>query len=105
MASSFAGRLRGPTPTLLQALDAVARGTAALPLSRFSDTDVEWAIETGLGPFLHHVSKRHPVPGAAPRGDSSTRSDLTARVLTGVWVEAVAEILDAGPAGSGRSPC
>jgi hypothetical protein len=86
----------GATPPLVHALDAAARGAVALPLSRFSDADVEWAIETGLGPLLHHVTRDDP----SARGSAAWRqlraADLTARVLTGVWIEAVTEILDAG---------
>jgi hypothetical protein len=86
---------RGAAPPLVSVLAAAARGTTALPLRRLSDADVRWAIDSGLGPLLFHVTRDDPDARGLPGWRQLLAADLTARVLTGVTGDATAEILDA----------
>ncbi|MCS6926622.1 MAG: nucleotidyltransferase family protein, partial [Candidatus Binatia bacterium] len=66
-----------------------------LSIAEFSERDVRWAIETGLGPLLFRATRAHPQTPASPFWPLLRSADLTARVLTAELLEAMEEIIDA----------
>lgn len=72
-----------------------AQGREDLSLAEFSEHDVRWAIETGLGPLLFRATQAHPQTPASPFWPLLRSAELTARVLTAELLEAMEEILDA----------
>ncbi|HWP58357.1 MAG TPA: nucleotidyltransferase family protein [Candidatus Acidoferrales bacterium] len=88
-------------PALLALLEASARGRGDLSLQRFDPGEVAWAIETGLGPLFFRAVRDRRENSAAPGWSWLKGADLTARVIGGDQIQAMAEILDAL---SGKAP-
>lgn len=72
-----------------------AEGREDLSLAEFTEQDVRWAIETGLGPLLYRTTRAHPQTPASPFWPLLRSADLTAQVLTAELLEAMEEIIDA----------
>ena len=79
---------------MLSLLRAAAEERDDLPLAAFNDTQVQWAVETGLGPLLFRSTKAHPQATSAPLWPLIRGADLTARMLTSERYDAMCEILD-----------
>src|ERR1041385_5954192 len=72
-------------------------------VAAFTTQHVQWAIETGVGPFLFYFLKSQPeeiIPSSLRTLLQS--ADLTAQVLTGELLTAVEEIVDCCAASIGE---
>jgi hypothetical protein len=81
-------------PQLIALLQAVSGGRTDLSLDRFSGTRIDWAIQTGLGPLLFRAIQEGDSDPASAVWRSLNAADLTARVLAGNQLDAMAEIID-----------
>src|ERR1041385_1160168 len=64
-------------------------------VAAFTTQHVQWAIETGVGPFLFYFLKNQPEEAIPSSLRALLQSaDLTAQVLTGELLAAVEEIVD-----------
>jgi hypothetical protein len=81
-------------PQLIALLQAVSGGRTDLSLDRFSGTQIDWAIQTGLGPLLFRAIQEGDSDPASAVWRSLNAADLTARVLAGNQLDAMAEIID-----------
>jgi len=83
-------------PPLIVLLQVVAQGRDDLDLGTFDPAAFEWALKAGLGPLLYHTSRNNRKIDSFVRQYSTLLgADLTARVLTGVLLDALDEILAA----------
>lgn len=81
-------------PPLIAFLQAVAQGRDDFDLSTFDPVAFEWALKAGLGPLLYHISRNsRNIDSFVRQYSSLLGADLTARVLTGVLLDALDEIL------------
>jgi hypothetical protein len=80
---------------IVSILRAAATDDRRLSLDAFNETQIRWAIETGLGPLLHHVTKHDPGAASSPFKPLLQGADLTARVLSQELLGAASEIIDA----------
>lgn len=81
-------------PVIIRGLSA-ARADCALPLAKFSEEELRWAIESGLGPLLLRLSKHDGTEERPATRQLLLAAELTARVLTGAITDATGEIIDA----------
>lgn len=79
---------------MLSLLQAAAEDRDDLPLAAFQEPQVQWAVDTGLGPLLFRSTKAYPQATSAPLWSLVRAADLTARMLTGERYDALCEILD-----------
>ncbi len=87
---------------LLTLLQAIAENRK-FSVTAFTTPHVQWAIETGVGPFLFYFLKSQPDEAIAASLRSLLQSaDLTAQVLTGELLAAVEDILDCCAASVGE---
>jgi Uncharacterised nucleotidyltransferase len=82
-------------PQLLPLFQAAAQGRKNVPLATLDTSCVHWALETGLGPLLFHVTQEDPQAPTSPLWPLLRGADLTAQVLIAEHLEAMGEILDA----------
>lgn len=78
-----------------QILRAAADESRSLDISRYAPHTIAWAIDTGLGPFLQHMTSQG---SRGTYGDVLFAQDLAARVESGQRLDALDEILCAAPA-------
>jgi hypothetical protein len=88
-------------PQLILLLEAISSGRTDLALDYFSPKEINWAIQSGLGPLMFRSIQDGNNDSASVAWRSLKASDLTVRVLTSTQFEAMAEIIDAC---SGRAP-
>lgn len=81
-------------PPIIRVLKA-AREDHNLPLAQFSEEELRWAIESGLGPLLLRLSKHDGTEERPATRQLLLAAELTARVLTGAITDAMGEIIDA----------
>jgi hypothetical protein len=81
-------------PQLISLLEAVSQNRTDLSLDHFSKDQIEWAIETGLGPVLFRALENANNDSASTAWRSLKAADLTARILMGIQFEAMREIID-----------
>ena len=67
---------------ILSILRAAATDNHRLSLDNFTEAQVLWAIETGLGPLLYRVAKGNPGTASSPFKPLLLSADLTAMVLS-----------------------
>jgi hypothetical protein len=79
---------------LISLLQAAFQGRRDLMLSAFDEARIHWAIETGLGPFLYHITQADPQTVMSPYWPFLQGADLLARMLTSEQLEATGEILE-----------
>ena len=79
---------------LLSLLRAASQGRDDLKLAAFSEYQIRWAVETGLGPLLFQTTKADPEATRSPFWQLLKSADLTARVLAGDQLNAMGEIID-----------
>jgi hypothetical protein len=84
-----------PSPQLLPLFQAAAQERKNLALATLEAPHVHWALETGLGPLLFHVTQEDPQAPASPLWPLLRGAYLTAQVLSAEHLEAMAEIIDA----------
>lgn len=82
-------------PQLLPLFQAAAQERKNVTLATLDAPCVHWALETGLGPLLFHVTQEDPQAPTSPLWPLLRGADLTAQVLTAEHLEAMGEILDA----------
>lgn len=82
-------------PQLLPLFQAAAEQRKNLTLATLDAPRVHWALETGLGPLLCHVTQDDPQAPTSPLWPLLRGAELTAQVLIAEHLEAMAEILDA----------
>jgi Uncharacterised nucleotidyltransferase len=82
-------------PSLLALLWAAHRDRDDLALAAFSESQIKWAVATGLGPLLRQAVACDPKAPASPYWPLVHGADLTAQVLAAEQLEATAEIIDA----------
>jgi len=82
-------------PELLSLLDAIAIDRHDLGLDAFDSRQIEWAIDTGLGPLFFRAVKDNPGNATSSHWPLLKAADLTARVISADLSDAMAEILDA----------
>jgi hypothetical protein len=82
-------------PQLISLLEATANERRDLPLNGFDDRIVAWAIQSGLGPLFYRTAKQAPGNTACRYWNPLKAADLTAQVVIGDQLEAMAEIIDA----------
>src|SRR5262247_696147 len=80
---------------LISLLQAAFQGRQDLTLSAFDEARIQWAIETGLGPFLNHTTRADPQAAISPNWPFLQGADLLARILTSEQFDAMEEILEA----------
>lgn len=80
---------------LLDLLHAAAQGRRDLPLSAFPEAQIDWAIETGLGPLLTYTTAAAAPEVTSPQEPILQAAELTARLLTAEALDAMEEMLDA----------
>lgn len=66
-----------------------------LSLDAFDESQIQWAIETGLGPLLYHAAKDNPGTASSPFKPLLQSADLTAKVLSHELLDAMGKIIDA----------
>lgn len=66
-----------------------------MELDIFSEGQIRWAIETGLGPLFFQAAKAHPQSPRHPLWPLLQSADLTARVVSAEQIRATEEIIDA----------
>jgi Uncharacterised nucleotidyltransferase len=76
-------------------LQAAAEGRRDLCLSTFDKAQVCWAVERGLGPLLLYTTTFDPAAARAPCWPPLQATHLTAQILGGEQLDAIAEIIDA----------
>jgi hypothetical protein len=76
-------------------LEAVSHGRTDLSLDHFSKNQIEWAIETGLGPVLFRAIENGNNDSTSAAWRSLKAADLTVRILTGNQLEAMRQIIGA----------
>src|SRR5215831_6299944 len=74
-------------------LRAAAEDRTDLILSDFRPAQVRWAVDSGLGPLLRHVTSRDPRARKTPLWPLIESADLTARVMTSERLDAVDEMI------------
>jgi len=79
---------------ILSILRAAATDNHRLSLDNFTEAQALWAIETGLGPLLYHVTKGNPGTASSPFKLHLLSADLTARMLSQEIAGAMSEIID-----------
>jgi hypothetical protein len=82
-------------PPLIPLLRTVSEGRTDLRLSDFDQSQIEWAVETGLGPLLLRSIESNSNNTVSPYWALIKGADLTARVLNTDQLEAMTEIIDA----------
>jgi len=81
------------TPSLKLLLRAAAEDRTDLLLGDFHPAQVRWAVDSGLGPLLRHVTSRDPRARETPLWPLIESADLTARVMTSERLGAVDEMI------------
>ena len=81
-------------PRLADLLRAAAHGARDLRLGNFDDRAVRWAVATGLGPLLYHVTRDDDRREASPLWSRVHSAYLTARLVGTGQHDAIAEIID-----------
>ncbi len=87
--------LSSHNPRLLALLEAASQGRQDLCLASFAVAQVQWAIETGIGPLLCHTTRADPYAALAPSWPLLRSADLTARMLSADQIDAMREIIEA----------
>ncbi len=82
-------------PQLLPLFQAAAQERKNVTLATLDASRIHWAMETGLGPLLFHVTQEDPQAPTSPLWPLLRGADLTAQVLSAEHIEAMGEILDA----------
>lgn len=73
---------------------ALAEGRQDLSLASFTEREVDWAVATGLGPILHHVTQDDSERDRCSTWNTVLSADLTARVISSGQHAAMLEILE-----------
>jgi len=89
------GNASAREPQLIRVLQAAAQGRNDLRLTTFSESEILWALETGLGPVLLETTKADPDATTSPLWPLLHGTNMTARVITAEHLDAMAEIIDA----------
>ena len=84
-----------PRPCLLSLLEALSTGRRDLSLRDFNDVQIDWAIQSGLGPVCFRAVKDNPESLTSSRWPSLKAADLTARMIAAEHLEAMQDIIDA----------
>ena len=84
-----------PGPCLLSLLEALSTGRRDLSLRDFNDAQIDWAIQSGLGPVCFRAVKDNPENLTSPQWPSLKAADLTARMIAADHLEAMQNIIDA----------
>jgi hypothetical protein len=82
-------------PCLLVLLKALATGRRDLWLGDFTDSQIDWAMQSGLGPVCFQVVKDNPNNALSPYWNLLKAADLTARMIAAEHLEAMRDIIDA----------
>jgi putative nucleotidyltransferase-like protein len=83
-------------PRVLGLFRALTENRQDVDLAKFDKSEIAWLLDSGLGPLLHRATQLSPSTSVtAPYRASLHASDLTARILSGVFLDATAEILRA----------
>ena len=79
---------------LMDVIRAGARPGTGVALRTLDEDTVHWAVETGLGPLTYRATANDPDATASPFWPFLKGADLTARVLSTLQMDAMAEIID-----------
>jgi hypothetical protein len=82
-------------PGLIRLVRASARGERDLRIQAFDEDTIRWAIETGLAPLLVRATADDPDAVTSPLWPLLQGANLTARLLSALQMDAMAEIIDA----------
>ncbi len=83
-------------PAILSLLRAIAQDRQDLDPTVFSDSEISWILDRGLGPLLHRATAlSSPRPQTTTQRSALRAADLTARVVNGTLLDALAQVLDA----------
>jgi hypothetical protein len=85
----------GHRPGLMRLVRASARGERGLRLQAFDEDTIRWAIDTGLGPLLVRATADDPDTARSRLWPLLQGANLTARLLSALQMDAMAEIIDA----------
>ena len=88
-------------PPLLTLLQALAQGRTDVPWGTLTAAQIQWAVETGLGPLLFALLHGHPDAVASPLWPLLHGAHVTAHLLICEQLEALEELIEAG---AGRLP-
>jgi hypothetical protein len=88
-------------PPMIALLQAASEGRRDMRLSDFDETQVQWAVVTGLGALLCYTTKFDAGAALSPLWPLLQTAYLTAQMLSGTQLDAMAEIIDAC---AGRTP-
>ena len=83
------------SPQLILLLDAISSDRTDLSLDYFSQRQIEWAIQNGLGPLLFRTIQGGISDSSTAAWRSLKAADLTSRILMGTQLEAMGEIIEA----------
>jgi Uncharacterised nucleotidyltransferase len=83
------------TRSLADLLRAASQNRTDLRLADFSETQIRWAIETGLGPLLRRATAADPGAPTSRLWPFVEGADLAARVIADEQLRAVEEIIQA----------
>lgn len=83
-------------PTLGLLLETLAMGRRDLSLRVWRGAQIDWMIDSGLGPVCFHAAKGNIENLSSPHWASLKAADLTAKVIAAERVEAMRTIIDAG---------
>ena len=82
-------------PRLIRVLQAAAEHRKDLRLLAFSEAEILWASETGLGPLLFKTTNADPEATTSPLWTLLQAANMTARVIAAEQLDAMVEIIDA----------
>lgn len=82
-------------PRLARLLRAASYGRQDVRLASLDDRAIRWAVDTGLGPLLYHVTRTDDQRETSPLWPRVHSAYLTARLVGAGQQEAITEILDA----------
>ena len=80
---------------LLTLLQAIAQGRADVPWDTFEAAQIQWTVNTGLGPLLFFIMQGHPEAMASPLWPLLHGAHVTAQFLISEQLEAIGELLEA----------
>jgi len=82
-------------PELISLLQAISSARGDLSLSGFNPGTVAWAIQSGLGPLFYRAARKNADNSTSAFWSDLKAADLTARIVIGDHLEAMAEIIGA----------
>ena len=85
---------RASGPPLMRVVRAAIAGQTTVSIQELEESQIRWAVETGLGPILYEVMASGPEVRCSGLWPLLRAADLTARVVSGEQLDAVVTMID-----------